>query len=626
MRFALRLMVISALAASLLAGAAACDHRTDNPLDQDASTVDASVIPQPDAEVVPDDTDGDGVPDAQDNCPDDPNPSQWDTDQDGEGDACEEQLGTVLHPLLIPGDPTLPDYTDTRDTTLGPSDLFDVYPGHENLDESGPEWVYMVRLEQSVEIHAFIADPEPDGVDVDVHLIQGLDPQNPVPASVTVIARDHHSVTALLPPGTYYLVLDTYVSGGVAYPGPYDLTVSLTTWHPGTVEDPIPLGGDAPGALTLPWVFRDQRDTHEAVSDAFDHYPGHENLDHSGPEYVYELTIAEPGRLAATIDFAEPADTDIDLHLLSDTGPVTLVTRGDKSLYAILEPGTYWLVADTYVDGGVEKLGPYNLWVSIRPRSFPASTYFNDWVLSAVDYLWANYRLLGYDSAVLTHDIPYGANGLIEMSGGAKTMCVAAAMEVILTAMNLYAEDTGDTSVFEFLPEESWETLSSDHIKAHIWVNHSLGSGGTADALENFGMGEFVVFEDLTPGTFLNLNRTTGTGHAVVFLGFIDIVGNIYDTWNPDVVGFYYFSSQGGFDVGAGGLDYRYAVFSDYGSPPMPGKRDLNVIYSTNTDYLNTGYMFHPDYWVPTNPLPPPPAAVPSRFDPIFFDGRTTDD
>ena len=36
------------------------------------------------------DTDGDTVPDALDNCPEDPNTDQLDTDGDGVGDACEE--------------------------------------------------------------------------------------------------------------------------------------------------------------------------------------------------------------------------------------------------------------------------------------------------------------------------------------------------------------------------------------------------------------------------------------------------------------------------------------------------------------------------------------------------------
>jgi hypothetical protein len=340
---------------------------------------------------------------------------------------------------------------------------------------------------------------------------------------------------------------------------------------------------------------------------------------------VYRFTLDEPARLAATIAFTEPDGTDVDLHLLSSVSPPVLVTRGNTALYAVLEPGTYYLTTDTYVASGVEQAGPYALRLSIRPRELPSSDYFHDYVLAAVDYLDAAYRLLGYDSAVLTHDIPYGSYGTILRSGGAKTMCVAAAMEVILTAMTLWAEDTGDAAVFDFLPIESWQTLNSDHIKAHIWVNHSLDSYGTADALVHFGMGESVPFEQLRPGSFINLNRTNGTGHAVVFLSFIDIEGTELETWSDRVVGFKYFSSQGGLDEGAGGLDYRYAVFDEYEQPTMPYKRDSGVIYSKDRKYLNTGEMFSPTRWTTTT-FQAPMHALPTVFDATYFTGRTLDD
>jgi hypothetical protein len=40
--------------------------------------------------VVDPDTDGDGIPDGEDNCPVDINPDQTDTDEDGQGDACDD--------------------------------------------------------------------------------------------------------------------------------------------------------------------------------------------------------------------------------------------------------------------------------------------------------------------------------------------------------------------------------------------------------------------------------------------------------------------------------------------------------------------------------------------------------
>lgn len=46
------------------------------------------------------DGDGDGVPDAQDNCPSTPNPDQRDTDGDGLGDACDHCPGTAAGSLI----------------------------------------------------------------------------------------------------------------------------------------------------------------------------------------------------------------------------------------------------------------------------------------------------------------------------------------------------------------------------------------------------------------------------------------------------------------------------------------------------------------------------------------------
>ena len=261
-------------------------------------------------------------------------------------------------------------------------------------------------------------------------------------------------------------------------------------------------------------------------------------------------------------------------------------------------------------------------------RAEAQDRYFNPYVLKAVDYLYKNYGLKGYDiHSVLTHDIQYGGFGTIKATHPPLTMCVAAQMEVILTAMQLYSQETGDYSEYNYLPRSSFEGLTIDDIKGHIWVNHEFHSDGTADALINFGMGERRPFEQLEPGDFININRTNKTGHAVTFLGYIDKAGDVLPQYGPDVVGFKYFSSQGLADPGYGGFDFRDAVFSQFGCPDgMPLKRDCGVIFSNDQLYLNTGAMLAPTYWTGARPKP---AGVPGRetqFDAAYFNGLTTDD
>ncbi len=265
--------------------------------------------------------------------------------------------------------------------------------------------------------------------------------------------------------------------------------------------------------------------------------------------------------------------------------------------------------------------------VPLRENARPDERYFNAYVLKAVDYLNGKYGLLGYDiNSILTHDIKYHTFGTITARHAPLTMCVAAQMEVILTAFELYAKETGDYSVYNYLPKRSFEGLAVTDLKGHIWVNPDFNSDGTADALINFGMGERRAFENLKPGDFVNINRTTKTGHAVTFISFINQTGKLLAKYDSSVVGFKYFSSQGKAQAGEGGFDYRYAVFSKFGCPEMPYKRDCNVIYSADQRMLNTGTMLSPKFWTGVMPRPAPGVHGETVLDREFFNGVTTDD
>ena len=83
--------------------------------------------------------------------------------------------------------------------------------------------------------------------------------------------------------------------------------------------------------------------------------------------------------------------------------------------------------------------------VPYRQDSQPFDLYFSSYVLKAVSELYRNYGLLGYDiKCILTHDMEYHTYGTIKARKPPLTMCVAAVMEVILTAYDIYARETGD--------------------------------------------------------------------------------------------------------------------------------------------------------------------------------------
>ena len=265
--------------------------------------------------------------------------------------------------------------------------------------------------------------------------------------------------------------------------------------------------------------------------------------------------------------------------------------------------------------------------VPFRADGRAGGKYFNSYILKAIAYLYSNYGLKGYDiNSILTHDITYHTFGTIPARHAPLTMCVAAQMEIILTAFELYAKETGDYTVYDYLPKRSFEGLEITALKGHIWVNHDFKADGTADALINFGMGERRAFEDLSPGDFVNINRTTRTGHAVTFLGYINSTGKIQPAYNSTVVGFKYFSSQGRAAAGEGGFDYRYAVFSKFGCPAMPYKRDCEVIYSADQRMLNTGTMLSPGYWTGVMPQASDETSGETVLNRTFFNGITTDD
>lgn len=243
----------------------------------------------------------------------------------------------------------------------------------------------------------------------------------------------------------------------------------------------------------------------------------------------------------------------------------------------------------------------FTLGIGLSLSSAPAQARdFNAYVLRAIDQIYSQYAGGGYDlGSAFTHDIAYG-DGKIKSSSGknppAPSMCVAGVTEVILTAINLYVSETRDRTPFTKAPLPLWTRGNALSLRANLFMFSGAGSRGTGHALRRFGMGQELGFESLKPGDFINFNRTTKSGHAVIFLGYLDASGNPAAD-SQSASGFKYFSLQGKGRPDAG-FGYRWAFFEGTCPTLSGGKvRDCHVLRSRNPILLNIGRMSMPADW-----------------------------
>jgi len=124
--------------------------------------------------------------------------------------------GTTSNPIEITSFPY-----ETFDGTPGSgSDVFDSYSCIATTDESGPERVYRMTFSQSGTVTATVSDDS--DTDIDLHILGSADAND-------CLTRDDVTVTQSVTAGTYWLVADTWVSGGgTEYPGGYSLQVTFS--------------------------------------------------------------------------------------------------------------------------------------------------------------------------------------------------------------------------------------------------------------------------------------------------------------------------------------------------------------------------------------------------------------
>lgn len=136
--------------------------------------------------------------------------------------------------------------------------------------------------------------------------------------------------------------------------------------------EPPPLAGE--GTVADPFVvrtlpFAQLRDTSRAGSSQLDAYAGCDaTQDESGRELVYKLVVERPLTIRAAA--VGRRDADADVHLLRGTPRgEACVARDDDEVVARLDPGVWFVVVDTFADGGDARAG--EVLVLIAPTDGP---------------------------------------------------------------------------------------------------------------------------------------------------------------------------------------------------------------------------------------------------------------
>jgi GH18 family chitinase len=154
-------------------------------------------------------------------------------------DVLEEHLGPPPPPPPGHRHAPLPidaaSFHDERSTVDAPGSYFDFYGCAPQTAEYGREWVYVIRLCAPSRLDARVTSL--DAGDVDLHLLDAVD-------EAACVARDDTAISVELEPGTYYLVVDSYVRDLVTAEGAFALDVDVARGDDALCRDPQPDAGD----------------------------------------------------------------------------------------------------------------------------------------------------------------------------------------------------------------------------------------------------------------------------------------------------------------------------------------------------------------------------------------------
>jgi len=207
-------LLFAACFAACGASEGAIDAATPGAHDDAAAERDATVIDT--GTTAPDAAAADAAADIPDAGRADPDAAMMVTDG-GQPPSCPPNVRCVS---------TFPFHDQANTATEGAS-LLAAYDCSPSTNEGGPEIVYQVDVPADGFLSAAVTDGA--GVDIDLHILRAIDAQQ-------CLDRGDKHVSADVTAGRYYVVADSFVSGGTAQSGDYELDIGFMIPSQGACE------------------------------------------------------------------------------------------------------------------------------------------------------------------------------------------------------------------------------------------------------------------------------------------------------------------------------------------------------------------------------------------------------
>ena len=186
--------------------------------------------------------------------------------------------------------------------------------------------------------------------------------------------------------------------------------------------------------------------------------------------------------------------------------------------------------------------------------SHPDDVSFNDYVINVLEeyhcdgrypYSWVS----GYKG--VTRDLYYNKTKIANANPDSShsTYCCGLTFEIYFRSIKRLNQDLGR--------EESINGMSASdfsHFISMWFVQNTLGDG-PGIALDQYGLGDKIPdMKDVTKGDFVQIWRTGGSGHSVIFINWVINTAG-------DTTGMRYWSTQ----TSTNGANYNTEYFSGYG-------------------------------------------------------------